>query len=29
MSQKQIVIVGGGFGGLKVAQTLEKLIRDR
>ncbi len=25
--QTQIVIVGGGFGGLKVAQTLEKLIR--
>ena len=27
MSRKQIVIVGGGFGGLKVAQTLEKLVR--
>ena len=25
MSTKQIVIVGGGFGGLKAAQTLEKL----
>lgn len=30
MSKKQILIVGGGFGGLKVAQTLEKLagVRD-
>ncbi len=30
MSKKHIVIVGGGFGGLKVAQTLEKLssLRD-
>lgn len=27
MSSTQIVIVGGGFGGLKVAQTLEKLVR--
>ena len=27
MATKQIVLVGGGFGGLKVAQTLEKLIR--
>jgi len=27
MARTQIVIVGGGFGGLKVAQTLEKLIR--
>ena len=26
-TKTQIVIVGGGFGGLKVAQTLEKLIR--
>lgn len=27
MSQARVVIVGGGFGGLKVAQTLEKLMR--
>ena len=27
MSQARVVIVGGGFGGLKVAQTLEKLKR--
>jgi len=27
MPNTHIVIVGGGFGGLKVAQTLEKLIR--
>ena len=27
MTQARVVIVGGGFGGLKVAQTLEKLIR--
>lgn len=27
MARTHIVIVGGGFGGLKVAQTLEKLIR--
>lgn len=29
MSKKQIIIVGGGFGGLKVAQTLEKLSGPR
>jgi len=29
MSKKQIIIVGGGFGGLKVAQTLEKLSSPR
>ena len=27
MSQARVVIVGGGFGGLKAAQTLEKLKR--
>ena len=27
MAQARVVIVGGGFGGLKVAQTLEKLMR--
>jgi len=27
MARTHIVIVGGGFGGLKVAQTLEKLLR--
>ena len=27
MAQARVVIVGGGFGGLKVAQTLEKLRR--
>ena len=26
MAQARVVIVGGGFGGLKVAQTLEKLM---
>ena len=26
MAQTRVVIVGGGFGGLKVAQTLEKLV---
>ena len=29
MEQTRVVIVGGGFGGLKVAQTLEKLARRR
>ena len=27
MPQARVVIVGGGFGGLKVAQTLEKLVK--